>query len=254
MKSNQWNFIAKSPDELAKIGDKLITATRQAHLNEQWQMSRFLEAMSSSSIFRFPVRVRHIGVKGVPDFQVESDGRRIAIELAMISTQDLERGRALQRRRVKCAMDTTNLLREKAKPRTEDEIIADAFAPPTWIHGLSAEERQTIWVEKAKIQLSEKTAVLRGKQFEHGDEDWLVLWDRIGTREFEIKPRIEVIKGLLASRWKQGWYSRVFIQQIERCPFLAIFAETEFKSIPKNFARPTPNCPPDFIFSGSGEE
>lgn len=253
----EWDFTANSPDELAKIGDKLLTASRQAFINEQWQMSRFLEAMSSSSIFQFPVQVRHTGIKGVPDFQVESNGRRIAIELAMISTQDLECGRALQRRKVKTlkrAMDTTNLLREKAKPRTEDEIIADAFATPTWILGLSDEERQKIWVEKTTDQLNEKTAVLQGKQFERGHEAWLVLWDRIGTREFEIKPRIEVINGLLASRWKPDWYSRVFVQQIERYPFLAVFTETGFSYILENVARPIPNYSPDLVFSISHED
>jgi hypothetical protein len=250
----EWDFTADSSDELAKIGNKLVKASRPTFRNEQWQMSRFLKAMSSSSIFRFPVRVRHTGIKGVPDFQVESDGRRIAIELSMISTQDLECGRALQRRRVKCAMDTTNLLREKSKPRTEDEIIAAAFAPPTWMFGLSAEEQQKIWVEKATTQLNEKTAVLRRKQFEHGDEDWLVLWDRIETDEFEIMPRIEAVKGLLASRWKPDWYSRVFIQQIEFPPFLAIFSKTEFTSIPNDFEMPTHNCAPDFVFSGSPKE
>ena len=243
-----WDFTAYSPDELAKIDNKLLNASRQTFLAQQWQMSRFLEVMSSSSIFQFPVRVRHTGTKGVPDFQVESGGRRVAIELAMISTQDLECGRALQRGRVKRAMDTTNLLRKKTKPRTEDEIFADAFAHPTRIFGLSAEERQKIWVEEATTQLNEKTAVLKRKQFEHGHEDWLVLWDRIGTRESEIKSRIAIITGLLASRWKPGWYSRVFVQQIGPYPFLAIFAETEFISIPKNFKRPTHNCPPGFVF------
>ena len=247
------DFAANTPDELAKIGSKLVKARRSGLRYEQWQMSRFLEAMSSS-IFKFPVCVRHTGVNGVPDFQIESDGRRIAIELAMISTQDLERGRGLQRGKVKCAMDTASLLRKKMKPRTEDEIIADAFARPTWKFGLPAEERQKIWVEETTTQLNKKTSVVHGRQFEHGHEDWLVLWDRIGTRESEIKSRIMVLTGLLAPRWKRGWYSRVFIQQTERWPFLAIFTKTGFKTILEDFVRPIPNYPPDLVFSISRED
>jgi hypothetical protein len=152
-------------------------------------------------------------------------------------------------------MDTTSLLREESKPRTEDEIIATAFATPTFVFGLSSVEQQRKWVEKVTTQLNEKTAVLQGKQFEHGHEDWLVLWDRIGTDESEIESRIEAVKGLLASRWKSDWYSRVFIQQIEFTPqFLGIFSDNGFISIPKDFKMPTHNYSPDFVFEGSPED
>src|ERR1035441_1619878 len=242
------DFIANSPADLANIGKNLLKASKRKFLEEQWQMSRFLEAMSSSSIFKFPVRVRHTGVRGVPDFQVESGERRIAIELARISTQDLECGRFLQSR-VKRTMDATTLLREKSKPRTEDEIIATAFATPTFVFGLSSGEQQKKWVEKVTTQLNEKTTVRQGKQFEHGHEDWLVLWDRIGTDESEIESRMEAVKDLLASRWKPDWYSRVFIQQIEFPHFLAAFSKNEFISIPKDFKMPTHNYPPGFAFN-----
>jgi hypothetical protein len=102
--------------------------------------------------------------------------------------------------------------------------------------------------------LDEKTAAFQRDQFEHGNEDWLMLWDRIGTDEFEIKPRIEAVKNLLVSHWKPNWYSRVFIQQIEFPPFLAIFSEAGLTSIPNDFAMPIPNYPPDFVFSISSEE
>jgi len=243
----EWDFIANSPEELANIGKKLLKASKRKFIEEQWQMSRFLEVMSSSSIFKFPLRVRHTGVKRVPDFQVESGEQRIAIELARISTQDLERGRFLQSR-VKRTMDVTTLLREKSKPRIEDEIIATAFPTPTFVFGLSSVEQQKIWVEQVTTQLNEKTATRQGEKFEHGDEDWLVLWDRIGTDESEIKSRMQAVKGLLASRWKPDWYSHVFIQQIESPHFLAAFSENEFISIPKDFKMPTHNYPPGFIF------
>ena len=86
----KWDFTAGSPEQLAKVGRKLFTATKQKFLDEQLQMTRFLEAMSLSSMLEFPVQVRHTGENAVPDFQIESGERRIAIELAKITVQDME--------------------------------------------------------------------------------------------------------------------------------------------------------------------
>jgi hypothetical protein len=249
-----WNFTANSPDELANIGHKLLNAAKQTFLDEQWQMSQLLKAMSSASIFEFPVRVRHTGVRGVPDFQIESGGHRIAIELAKITTQDVEHARGLQRKGLKRTLGISSLYLKKSKPRTVDEIIKEGFSYQPFRFGVSPEGLNEIWIKEVTTQLDKKTAVLRGKQFEHGHEDWLVLWDQIGTDEYEIKSRIEVVKKLLASRWKLGWYSRVFIQQIGSYPFLAIFSETGIISIPKNFEGPANNYPTGFIFSGSPDD
>ncbi len=253
----KWDLTLNLPEELENIGDKLIKSRRSAPLHEQWQMSRLLEAASSASIFEFPIQIRHTGEQDVPDFQIKSGERQIAVELAIISTQDLECARGLQKRKkrkIERAMNTTNLLRMKAKPRTEDEILADAFAIPARMHGLSIEERHGIWIKQANAQLSEKTAVLRGEQFEHGDEDCIVIRDKIGTRESEVKLRMGVAKELLASYWQEGWYSRVFIQQIGRWPFLAVFSKTGVKYIPQNFVKPILNYPPNLVFTLSQED
>jgi len=250
----KWDFTAGSPEQLAKVGRKLFTATKQKFLDEQLQMTRFLEAMSLSSMLEFPVQVRHTGENAVPDFQIESGERRIAIELAKITVQDMEHALGLQRNGVKRTVHISSLYRQKSEPRTKDEVIKEGFSIPTWTFGVSPKELNEIWIKEVATQLDKKTAVLQGNQFERGDENWLVLWDRIETGEFEIKSRIEAVKSLLASRWKSDWYSRVFIQQIEILPFLAIFSEDEFSSIPKNLGKPTHNFPPEFIFSGSPDD
>ena len=243
-----WDFTADSTDELAKVGKKLLKASKQKFLDEQLQMTRLLEFVSSTCIFQFPVRLRHTGEMGVPDFQIESGGRRIAIELAKITAQDVEHARGLQRKGLKRTLDISSLYRKKSEPRTKDEVIKEGFSTPTWSFGVTPGELNEIWLKEIANQLDEKTAVLRRNNFEHGDEDWLVLWDRIETDEFEIKPRMEAVNGLLASRWEPGWYSRVFVQQIESPAFLAVFSETEFISIPKDFKMPTHNYPPGFVF------
>ena len=251
-----WDFIANTPSELAKIGNLLIKARRSAFLYEQWQMSRLIEAASSASIFEFPFHIRHTGEKGVPDFQIKSGERQIAVELAIISTQDLECARGLQKRtkgKIERAMDTSNLLRKKSLPRTVDEIIADAFAAPTWVFGMSYEEHEEIWIKEVKKQLDEKTTTLQDERFEHGDEDWLCLWDRIGTPEIEVNNYFEIVKKVLASFWKPEWYSRVLIQQTDFNPYLAVFTPTSSDLI-QNLESATRKYPPGFIFSGSPDE
>ena len=161
-------------------------------------MSRLLEAMSVASIFEFPLKVRHTGVGGVPDFQVESGGRRIAIELAKIAVQDVEHVRGLQRKGLKQTSAISSLYRKKSKPRTKDEVFKEGFSNQPFRFGVSPQELNEIWIDELKIQLNEKSVVLAEKRFEHGHEDWLVLWDRIETDEFEIKPRMEAVNGLLA--------------------------------------------------------
>jgi hypothetical protein len=45
-----------------------------------------------------------------------------------------------------------------------------------------------------------------------GKEDWLLLWDRIGTSDWEAETRIQSASSILTSFWRDGWYSRVFLQ------------------------------------------
>jgi hypothetical protein len=247
------DFTANSPDELAHIGCELLNARRQTSLDEQWQMTQFLKVMSLASIFQFPLQVRHTGSRGVPDFQVKSGKRRIAVELAKIAVQDVEHARGLQNKGLKRSSAITSLLRSKSVPRKKTEVIAEAFSIQPFVFGVPHEELNEIWLKQITSQFDEKTAVLHGKQFEHGDEDWLVLWDRIG-HESGMQSRIVTVNNLLAPRWNQNWFSRVFVQQIGACPRLAVFARTGSRSIPDHSERPHHNYPAGFIFSGSAEE
>ena len=118
-----WDFSANSPKELATIGTKLLRPLRPTFRDEQWQMSRLLEALSSTSLFQFPLRVRHTGEKGVPDYQVESDGRQIAIELAKVTLQDVEHARGLQRRGINRTLGISSLYLKQSQPRTAKETL-----------------------------------------------------------------------------------------------------------------------------------
>lgn len=61
------------------------------------------------------------------------------------------------------------------------------------------------------LQLEEKTAVLQRDDFEHGDENWLVLRDRIGTADWEVDARIQWFAELLSSLWQPGWHAKLVL-------------------------------------------
>ena len=128
-----WNFTANRSDELANIGKSLLKAFKQKHLDEQVQMTRLLEALSSTSFLRFPVRIRYAGETGTPDFQIESGGRHIGVELSKVAVQDVEHLRSLQRREIRQTSAISNLYRKQSKPRTKGEVVADSFLTPAMV-------------------------------------------------------------------------------------------------------------------------
>lgn len=212
-KNNEnWDFIANTPVELANIGKRLFSASKQKHLDEQVQMTRLLEALSATSVVQFPVRVRYAGERETPDCQLESDGRRIGVELSKIALQDVEHARGLQGKEMKGTLAISSLYRKESMPRSKDKVIAEGYLTPSFVFHVPDEEKHSTWIETVTAELDDKTRVFRGNHFDHGSEDWLVLWDRIGTDEGEIEQRIESVCDILASRWKPDWYSRVFLQ------------------------------------------
>ncbi len=76
----------------------------------------------------------------------------------------------------------------------------------------SLDEDNRIWLQQAKTSLDAKTLVVTRSDFIHGDEDWLVLVDPVGTIPSETQSRQDGFSEILAGFWKPGWFSRVFLQ------------------------------------------
>jgi len=230
-----WDFIAKTAQELAEIGEALLKARNQKDLDEQVQMTRLLEAVAMTSILKFPVRVRHTGSSEVPDFQLESDAVQIAAELAKIAVQDVEHAHALQHKEVNRPLSISSLYRKQTKPRTKSEVIAESLLPQTLLYPVSIDEHSQRWHDEAAAQLQEKTTVLKSNRFRHGDQNWLVLWDRIGIADWQVKTRLRSFRGLLVPFWRPNWYSVVFLQE-KRFRWLAIFTSKRHDLVPASQA------------------
>lgn len=207
-----WDFIAQTPEDLAKIGKVLLKARKQKYLDEQIQMTRLLETSAKAPFLHFPFCVRHAGENEVPDFQLLSGNCALAAELTKITVQDVEYARGLQRTKLKQTLTISNLYRKQLETRTRDEVIAEGFSMPQLVTPPTVNEHWQIWRDAFAVQLTKKTEVINGSQFNHGKENWLLLWDRIGTSNWKHKTKIRSLAKILAPFWSKDWYARVFLQ------------------------------------------
>jgi hypothetical protein len=178
----------------------------------------------------------HTGPTGIPDFQLISGNRRIAVEAAKIAVQDVEHARALQRRGLNRTLSISSLYRQQPEARSRAEVINEAFRIPAEHFPVPLEEYRQRWMDEATIQLNEKTAALLSGRFNRGDENWLLLWDRIGAPDWETDARIRQFNSLLQSFWELDWYSRVFLQGRD-FQWLAMFNAGAVEIFPSRDAR-----------------
>jgi len=213
-RDERWEFQAKSRDELLRIGlqdSNVLRGPDQNRLDEQVQIAHLLGSLATVSWVKFPVRLSH-APNEVPDFQVQLAGFEIGIEVTKVAVPDVEHARALQNRGLNRTLGISSLLRRKSQPRSRAEIVSEGFMIQQAVRPLSLEEHRDIWLREAIHRLDEKTRVAGSDRFRHGQEDWLLLWDRIGTAECELPERLRELKGILEPRWRGGWYSAVVLQ------------------------------------------
>ncbi len=328
-----WEFTANSPDDLSNVRQSLPETAKPTVAGELVQMTQLIVALARTEVFRFPFKACHTGEQCVPDFRLESGTCRIGVEMAKVTSRNLEHARSLQAklpvppshfassslchpesfaRKLKDGRDAwsqfvasrlpqscrewltawngnnkvpddvrahfvlvlnniidgppiaedpaltrafprpvvikveefpcdeTNRDRKSwledafweslAVPRnptlmvspfirqddtgmSRDEVMNTAFVlPALGIGGPTLEEERQIWVQRVCSEIEDKSGKLMAGKFADADEYWLVLWDRMGTPEWELSARVGAVSQRLASCWKPGWFSRVFIQ------------------------------------------
>ncbi|MGO8696132.1 MAG: hypothetical protein ACLQVY_00205 [Limisphaerales bacterium] len=107
----------------------------------------------------------------------------------------------------------TPFIRENDAKMSRKEVLETAFLVPAMLFpGLTLEEEHQVWLDKVFSEVHDKSQKLAGPDFRHGDEDWLVLWDRLGTADWQLEARAQAVAHRLAPCWKQAWFSHVFIQ------------------------------------------
>lgn len=104
-------------------------------------------------------------------------------------------------------------IRPRDKRMKRPEVLNKAFlVPPMAESGPTIEEEREIWVNRVMNEISDKSRVLAREDYCHGDKDWLVLWDRLGTPRWDIERRAEKLAKSMANLWNSAWFSKVFVQ------------------------------------------
>ena len=208
------DFSAADPNDLSNGIDGALLNGRFAKrvAIERLQMARLLKCLARTTMLEYPLGIRHT-TERVPDFQLFSGKKRIAVELTRIKFQDLEHGRALQAQGIKSTLSVSSLYPKSGGPRKKSAVIKDGFCMPAMIFPVSSEEQEGAWIAQARESLIAKTAVAAKGNFVHGDEDWLVLLDPVG-KLLDIESRGNGFSQLLRDFWGRGWFSRVFVQDI----------------------------------------
>ena len=353
LNSIAWEFTATTPDQLAKVRQSLPRRQQPTVAGELFQMACLLESLANTDVIAYPLKARHTGENSVPDFQLESGPRRIAAEMAKVTTTNLEHARSLQMRmpdapfhfaaqdlchpepfarKLKAARDgcyrfvagrlpaecqawlaawnghdnvpdsvielfvaglnsiidgppvegdpklfgdrpraevprvedfpleetprdrkgwledafweewvtpinptlmVSPFLRQNDPRMPRDEVLETGFlVPALGVGGPSLQEEHQIWIQKVSSEVQDKSAKLTAGGFCHGDEDWLVLWDRLGTADWQLSSRAEAVSKSLAPLWKPGWFSRVFIQD-EHFDWQLMFIANKHAMLPR---------------------
>lgn len=361
--TKRWEFTADTPERLANVHQSLPERAKATVASELLQVALLLESLVKTDIPAYPFQARYTGDSGVPDFQFIAGDRYIAVEMAKVTTQNLEHARVLQsglseppshftaadlcypeafaaklrasrngwyrfvvRRlppqchawleswnghdtvpdqvkesfaatlnriidgppiegdpELACALPHPEIARVEGFPceetprdrkgwlddafweewatplnptlmvspflREDDsrmsrkQVLETAFLVPAMPPpGPTLEEENQIWLNRVLSEVQDKTQKLAGDKFQHGNEDWLVLWDRLGTADWQLQARAAALARLLASHWKPGWFSRVFVQA-GHFEWQLMFGQTETAFLPDHSARI--QIPPD---------
>ncbi len=207
-----WEFMANTAAEMARVRQSLPDRAPPKIAYELLQMANLLEGLASAAMLDFPMSVAHQGETAVPDFRLDSNGCSIGVEVAMVAVGDVEHARALQQKNSLGTLSISSLYRKRTRPRRKAEVIAEGFLTPAEVFPVSVDEHDRIWAESVKCELEDKTAILAGADFNHGNNDWLVLWDRVGTSDWKVDQRRNTMIQLLVGYWNPGWFSHVFLQ------------------------------------------
>lgn len=208
----KWDFTAECSETLAAIGNSLLQGPTQKALDEQLQLTRLLERLAQHIILQFPVRVKHTHTAR-PDFQLELGERRISIEASKITSLNFEHALSLQRRGCHSVLMTGEFLRTAQSRLRREEVIQKAFIIPQMPYLPSAQEDDADWCECFQKVVTRKVKKLCEDDFQHGDEDWLILWDRLGTDVWRMKERLPHLHSLCAPIWARSVnFKRIFIE------------------------------------------
>ncbi len=209
----EWDYKAESAKALSGIRHQLLKGPTQKALDEQLQLTRLLESLAQHAILKYPVRVKHTH-SARPDFQLLVGEQRISLEASKIASPNYGHAASLQHQGLHAVLMDSEFLRPGQPRLPRKEVIQKGFIIPQMVYPPSAQEIDAAWWEHFQRVVEGKLKKLSEDDFQHGDEDWLVLWDRLGTDDWQMEDRLPKVRAWLAPIWnRRHGFSRIFIQE-----------------------------------------
>lgn len=205
----------ESPSDVAtQFGSSFYEGQTQPELDERVQLGRFLVAAAHTELLQFPLAVAHVRNRR-PDFNLQVAQTRVGVEATKIANEELELARSLQRKRHFGTLSTTPLLRRPDPTTSRSERLNDAFTTPSMLFPNDIAGEDSYWHEQALAIIERKRLHLNQPDYGRGQENWLLLWDKLSSTKNELSHRVARIEGALWNEWKADFFTRLIVEQAQ---------------------------------------
>jgi len=204
---------AHSPDEVAaKFGYSFYTGTTQPELDERVQLGKLLLVAAETPLLRYPLEVTHTRDRK-PDFRLAMGSTFVGVEATKVANERLEQARVLHRERGLGTICISSYLKEPSERRTREQDFKDSFLMSSFVMGNTIEDEDEFWIKQAEKILRRKADIFRRSNFERQQENWLLLWDKLRSSDWDLQRRIPMLSALLQEFWGHDWFSKVILEQ-----------------------------------------
>lgn len=213
MKNSTVEFSALSEKDWRIFQEQLVPKMFQTkkEAEELVPMSHFLEMFYRHKALNFPLRLVYaIDTAIRPDFQLWLPSRRVAIELTRIETSQQRRARLLHTKGGKGILDVSSFLANPPSSKLPD-IYTRAFCTPSFSTAASVQSQVEAWNELFLKILRGKANKRLSVEFDHGDEDWLLLWDQNSIRPWDLNQRVQQIQETLHLLGREVGFQQVYV-------------------------------------------
>jgi len=193
-------------------------------LDERLQLGKFLEAVAHTKLLKYPLEVTHVRNQR-PDFELVLGKTQVGVEVTKIANEELESARSLQRKKHLGTLSTTPFLRKPDSATSRHERVNSAFTTPSVLFSNDAADEDSFWLEKALEMVERKRRHLCQSDYGRGEENWLLLWDKLSSTEVELRQRVAQLEDALWLEWKSTFFTRLVVEQAQFSCFAVLSSQ-----------------------------
>ncbi len=214
----QNEFEAISPEQFPAMLDAFLPdrGDNEAATVERFQLTKLLGLLFTLGKLRFPLKLTHSSTL-TPDSHLYLGAAKnhIGVELTRLALRNVEQARKIHALQGAGVLSSSvfykhglpELEDSEIRKRAINNVTPPFFSPPT------EKESQEVWLERFCEGLEKKTIQFNKTHFKHGEEDWLVIWDRLRVDFWPLENRMEELEQVLTLYWNRAkWFDKVFIQ------------------------------------------